>query len=187
MSTENPSQVKATKFEVIYRLDREYEAVRPLIDDPHKINLSNYQIYKSRWTIPKCLYLACRFGLLLCWPIVMYALLFDHNEESCQPFLVITSILFMLFVRPALFVVTHKFTLYPSIYHRLAMPPSMSICPPCIYSHRRKTLVVGHLSTLPLCLPLRHLLEFSERNDTPEGNLSNVRQNSMSKSCASKI
>ena len=30
----------------------------------------------------------------------------------------------------------------------------------------RKTPVFAHLSALPLCLPLRRLLAFSERNDT---------------------
>ena len=98
---------------VVYRLDREYEAVCPFFDDPYRINLSNYyhfQIYKSRWSLSKCLYLVCRFGLLLCWPIIMYAFMFDHDVESCKPFLLIVSILFMLFVRPALLFVTHKLT-----------------------------------------------------------------------------
>src|SRR6266545_2692466 len=57
-----------------------------------------YQIYKSRWSLTKCLYLVCRFGLLLGWPIVMYAFLSDHDEESCKPYLVVVSVLFMLFV-----------------------------------------------------------------------------------------
>jgi len=63
------------------------------------------------------------------------------------------------------FFVTQKF---PANFtdHQLAMLPSMSICPPCICNHRRKTQVFAHLSTLPLCLPLRHLLALSERNDT---------------------
>jgi len=40
----------------------------------------------------------------------MYAFMFDHDVESCKPFLVIVSVLLMLFVRLAFFFVTHKFT-----------------------------------------------------------------------------
>jgi len=62
----------------------------------------HYQIYESRWSLTKYLYLACRFGPLLSWPIVMYAFLFDHDMESCEPFVVIVSVAFMLFVCPVL-------------------------------------------------------------------------------------
>ena len=156
----------------------------------YRPNRSNYQIYKSRWSLTKCLYLACRFGLLLCWPIVMYAFSFDHDEESCRPFLVIVSVLFMLFVRPTLFFLLTNSQLThcpPTVYHWLAVLPSMSICPPCICNHRRKTLVIVHLSTLPLCLPLRPRLVFSEPNDTLERSLSNIRQNRVFQSFPSWI
>ena len=56
---------------------------------------------------------------------------------------------------------------------------SMYIHPPCLCNHRRKTLVNAHISTLLLCLPLRRLLVFPERNDTLERPLSNIGQNSM--------
>jgi len=109
VSPADPSQIQPTKN---YLQDRSriWGRVSTLWWSLH-INLSNYhyQIYKSRWSLSKCLYLACRFGILLCWPIVMYSFMFDHDVESCKPFLVIVSVLLMLFVRPAFFV-THKFT-----------------------------------------------------------------------------
>ena len=150
----------------------------PFFNDTYRTNLSHYQIYKSRWSLSKCLYLGSRFGLLFCWPIVMYALVFDHDEKSCKPFLVIVSVIFALLVCPSLFV-THKFTakFINSIYHQLAVPTSMFICPPCICNHRRKTLVIGHLSALPLCRPLRHLLVFPEGHSTLETNISNIKEN----------
>ena len=78
------------------------------MDGPYKTNPFNDQIYKSRWTLTKCLYLASRFGLLLGWPVVMYALLFDHDMESCKPSLVVVTVLFMLFVSSCAFFVDQK-------------------------------------------------------------------------------
>ena len=110
-----------------YRLNREYETVCPLFNDPYRPNLFNYQIYKSRWSLSKCLYLVCRFGLLLCWPIVMYALSFDHDKESCQPFLVIVSVLFILFVRPALFFLLTNSQLTLPIYIPLTSQAPLNV------------------------------------------------------------
>ncbi len=149
-----------------------------LFDHLYKTNLSDHQIYQSRWSLSKSLYLACRFSLLLGWPIVMYAFLFDHDMESCKPLLVIVTVLIMLFVRPALSLLfTANFTDSTLYITKLAMLSSMFIYPPRICNHRRKALVIAHLSTLPFCLPLRRLLVFSERIDTLEGCLFNIRQN----------
>src|SRR6266702_2867655 len=95
--------------------------------------------------------------------------LFDHDMESCKPFLVIVTVLIMLFVRLALSLFNHKSLL---TFPQLAMLCSMHIHPPRICNHRRKTLFVAHLSTCPLWLPLRRRLVFSERNDTLERRLS---------------
>ena len=122
-----------------------------------------YQIYKSRWSLTKCLYLACRFGLLLGWPIVMSAFLIDHDEESCQPFVIAISVLFMLFVRPvlSLLLTNSLLTLLTQPYiPPIAVLSSMYMHPPRICHHRCKTLVTARLSALPLCLPLRRLLVF---------------------------
>ncbi len=79
------------------------------------------------------------------------------------------------------FVVTHKFvanfTDLTLFITKLAMLSSMHIYPPCICNHRRKTLVVAHLSTLPLCPSLLPHLACSEQTDTLERCLSNIRQN----------
>jgi len=91
-------------------------------------NLSNYQIYKSRWSASKCLYLACRFLLLLGLPIVIYAFFFDHDMESCQPILVTVSVVFTLCVRPALFLVTPKFTANFSPYIPPTSHASLNVC-----------------------------------------------------------
>src|SRR6266542_6733137 len=135
-----------------------------------------YQIYRSRWSLTKCLYLASRFGLLLGLPIIMYALLLDHDMESCKPFVVIVAVLFMLFVCPVL-LTNSLLTLLTRPYIPIAMLCTMYIYPPCICNHRRQTLVIAHLSTLLPCLPLRHLPVFSERIGTLERHLSNIRQN----------
>ena len=140
--------------------------------------LTHYQIYKSRWSLTKCLYLACRFGLLLGWPVVMYAFLFDHDEESCQPFVVGVSVLFTLFVRSvlSLLLINSLLTLLTQPYiPTIASLSSMYMDPPRIRDHRCKTLVTIHLSALLLCLPLCRLLGIFERNGTLERLLSNIR------------
>jgi len=54
-------------------------------------------MYKSKWSLLKCLYLACRFCPLLGWPAVMYALLWDHDIDKCKPMIIINAMVFLLF------------------------------------------------------------------------------------------
>ncbi len=72
-------------------------------------------------------------------------------------------------------------------FQRLAMLSTMYIHPPSICNHRCKTLVIAHIHTRPLCLPLRRLLVFSERIGTLERCLSNTRQNRLLESFPSWI
>ena len=142
--------------------------------------LSNYQIYKSSWSLTKCLYLACRFSLLLGWPFAMYAFLVDHDMESCKPILVIITALFMLFVCSATLSFFRVLTLLNSLtrpYYQLALLSSMHICPPRICNHGCKALVIARLSTQPLCLLLRRLPVFPGSNDPLGRRLSEIRQN----------
>ena len=83
------------------------------------------------------------------------------------------------------FFVIHGFA--DPICWQLGMAPSVSICPPCICDHRCRTLVVARLYTLPLFLPLHHMLVLREWNDTLERSLSNIWQNRVFQSFPSWI
>ncbi|KAF9523070.1 hypothetical protein CPB83DRAFT_66758 [Crepidotus variabilis] len=49
-------------------------------------------IYRSRWTLLKCLYLACRFIPLILWPVNMYSFMNDHTLPECMPLVVFGSL-----------------------------------------------------------------------------------------------
>jgi len=89
--------------------------------------------------------------------IFAYSILVDHDMESCGSFIVILSIVAMLFV----IIFTHNMGHIDNQFSNVAVLPPMSICPPCMGIHRCKTVVVVHLYPLPFCLPLRRLLACS--------------------------
>jgi len=54
-------------------------------------------IHKSKWSLLRALYYGCRFGPLLLYPIVIYGLVGDHDEESCKPLIPLVTFCLNLF------------------------------------------------------------------------------------------
>ena len=80
----------------------------------------------------------------------MYAFLSDHDMESCKPFLIIVSVIFILLVCPALFFIhelTANFTEH--IYHQLDQPCS----PQCLFVLRAYAITGAKRWTLFIYLP----------------------------------
>ncbi|KAF9522698.1 hypothetical protein CPB83DRAFT_91861 [Crepidotus variabilis] len=55
-------------------------------------------IYQSKWTLAKCLYLACRFIPILLWPANMYNFMNDHSLEACKPLAIISALSYIPFL-----------------------------------------------------------------------------------------
>ncbi|KAF9527416.1 hypothetical protein CPB83DRAFT_394971 [Crepidotus variabilis] len=53
-------------------------------------------IYKSQWSLLKCLYLACRFAPIALWPVNMYSFMNEHTRQGCQPLVIFESLSFGL-------------------------------------------------------------------------------------------
>ena len=136
----------------VHSLDREYETVRPLFDNPwHSKPIfisSDLQIAVVSYKMPlSCLpiYTLHRCGRHVWhrgrpWHAILWVP--DHHQLDHRNVIRKCSTL----------VGTH------TLNFNLAVPPSMSIRPPCMGIHRCKTVVIVHLSPLPLCLPLCRLL-----------------------------
>ncbi|KAF8314878.1 hypothetical protein F5887DRAFT_468878 [Amanita rubescens] len=50
-----------------------------LLDDEYRL------VYKSSWTLVKIIYLICRFTILMFWPLVVYAHVYNHSTDDCSP------------------------------------------------------------------------------------------------------
>lgn len=115
----------------------------------------DFQVYKSRWTLMKCLYLVCRFCPLLFWPAIMYALLWDHDMDRCKPMLVINAVIFLLFVCPSLNLEKLNWYLSLTGYHT-----PVHIYSPCICVHGCNERVTRHMFVFLLRIPFHCILVF---------------------------
>lgn len=111
-----------------------------------------HQVYKSRWSLTKCLYLACRFCPLCLWPVVMYGFIGNHGMETCEKLVIAISVVFMLLVR---------FSRRPngSLLNRpSALLPTMYIHITCMGVHGRQTRNFICICALSPCIYLSHVL-----------------------------
>ncbi len=94
----------------------------------NKSNLSKYcQIYKSRWSLTKFLYLACRYTPIVFLPFALYAYIPDHDLETCHHFLNIISLMSILVVCLSNFTLTINLADSGLIYIPLTSHASLSV------------------------------------------------------------